>query len=136
MLLDKLNELSEIRLKTAKECLSVAKNNFSNNYYKAAANRAYYAVFHAMRAVLALDEYDSKKHSGIISEFRKRYIKTKIFDAGFSVTITELFNSRTDCDYDDFFEISADAVKNQIEAAEEFICVVEKYLNTKKGLLP
>jgi uncharacterized protein (UPF0332 family) len=32
-----------------------------------------------MRAVQALDGFDSKKHSGVISAFRKDYIKTGIF---------------------------------------------------------
>jgi len=35
--------------------------------YRSAANRAYYAIFHAMRAVLALDGVDMKHHSGIIA---------------------------------------------------------------------
>ena len=34
---------------------------------KSVANRSYYAVFHAMRAVLAFDKIDLKRHSGIIS---------------------------------------------------------------------
>ena len=42
-----------------------------HRWYRSAANRAYYAIFHAMRAVLALDGVDMKHHSGIISEFRK-----------------------------------------------------------------
>lgn len=36
------------------------------------------SVFYAMRPVLVFDGYDSKKHSGIISEFRKTYIKSGI----------------------------------------------------------
>ena len=58
--------------------------------YRSAANRAYYAIFHAMRAVLALDGVDMKHHSGIISEFRKRYIKTGVFDASLSGLISKL----------------------------------------------
>lgn len=90
---NKLKELAFIRLSSAKECLATAKSNLQNGFVKSAANRAYYAVFHSMRAVLALDEFDSKKHSGVISEFRKEYIKTKKFDAEYSVIITELFNN-------------------------------------------
>ena len=71
--------------------------------YKSAANRSYYAVFHAMRAVLAFDEIDMKHHSGIISEFRRRYIKTGIFETRMSEIISVLFDVRTDSDYDDFF---------------------------------
>ncbi|MBQ8532730.1 MAG: HEPN domain-containing protein [Clostridia bacterium] len=46
--------------------------------YKSAANRSYYAIFHAMRSVLAFDDIDMKHHSGIISEFRRLYIKTNV----------------------------------------------------------
>ena len=59
-----------------------------HRWYRSAANRAYYAIFHAMRAVLALDGVDMKHHSGIISEFRKRYIKTGVFDASLSGLIS------------------------------------------------
>lgn len=129
MLPDKLRELSLIRFTSARECLAAADSNFENGFYKAAANRAYYAIFHAMRAVLALNEYDSKKHSGVISEFRKEYIKTGLFDVKYSVTITELFKSRSDCDYDDFFTVEKEDVKNQIISAGEFLAAVEKFLN-------
>ncbi|MCI8916070.1 MAG: HEPN domain-containing protein [Oscillospiraceae bacterium] len=37
--------------------------------YASANNRAYYAIFHAMGAVLALDEEDYKKHSAVIARF-------------------------------------------------------------------
>ena len=52
-----------------------------------------------MRAVLALDGVDMKHHSGIISEFRKRYIKTGVFDASLSGLISELSDVREGSDY-------------------------------------
>lgn len=127
---DKNKQLSELRLHTAKESLQVAKSNFDNGFYKAAANRAYYAIFHAMRSVLAIDGFDSKKHSGVIAEFRKEYIKTQKFDVKYSVTITDLFKSRTDCDYDDFFEVSKDEIESQICQAADFVVAVETYLKS------
>ena len=72
-------EISKVRFDHAKECLRDAKLLLAGESYRSAANRAYYAIFHAMRAVLALDGVDMKHHSGIISEFRKRYIKTGVF---------------------------------------------------------
>ena len=56
--------LSKRRVESAEECLLAAQSNYDNDFFKAAANRAYYAIFHAMRAVLALDGFDSRKHSG------------------------------------------------------------------------
>lgn len=57
--------LSIRRLELAEERLKTAKHNLEFGDYKAAANRLYYAIFSAMRAVLALDGFDSKKHFGI-----------------------------------------------------------------------
>ncbi len=85
-----------------------------------------------MRAVLALDEIDMKHHSGIISEFRRLYIKTKIFDTKLSTIISALFDIRTDSDYDDFYVISKEEVKEQLDNAEYFLNEIKKYLNTVK----
>lgn len=71
--------LSKARLEQAGDCLRAAKTLLGIEDFKGAANRSYYAVFHAMRAVLALDGIDRKHHSGIITEFRRLYIKTRIF---------------------------------------------------------
>ena len=47
--------------------------------YKNALNRAYYSIFHGMRAVNALDGFDSSKHSGVIAHFNQNYVKEGIF---------------------------------------------------------
>lgn len=54
----------------------VCKNTYGERDYKGAANRSYYAIFHTMRSVLALDQIDFSKHSGVSAYFRKEYIKT------------------------------------------------------------
>ena len=71
-------DLCFYRIERAEQDLRTAKKLFEDEDYRAANNRAYYSIFHSLRSVLALDSFDSKKHSGIISEFRKRYIKTNI----------------------------------------------------------
>jgi len=123
--------LAAYRLKTASECLVTAGNNMAASDYKAAANRSYYCIFSAIRAVLALDGFDSKKHSGIISEFRRGYIKTGAFPIEFSDMIKEAFNARGKSDYDDFFVISKTEVMEQIENARVFLAAVEEYLSDK-----
>lgn len=81
-----------------------------------------------MRAVLAFDEIDMKHHSGVISEFRRLYIKTGVFDTRLSHIISVLFDIRTDSDYDDFFVVSKQEVDEQIENAEFFLNTVNCYL--------
>ena len=131
MELEQLKALSNIRLEHADECISAAKSLLESENYKSAANRAYYTVFHAMRAVLAFDKIDMKHHSGIIAEFRRLYIKTGIFDAELSKIISVLSDSRNDSDYDDFFIVSKEDVAEQIKDAELFLEKIKEYVSTK-----
>lgn len=120
--------LSDVRLGKARENLTAGRNLISSGDYRIAATRTYYAIFHAMRAVLALDGIDQKRHSGIISEFRQRYIKTRLIPKSQSDTISKLSNLRTDSDYDDFFIVSKDEVQEALEQAEAFVRIVSDFL--------
>lgn len=131
MHLDEKKSLSNARYLHAEECLQAAKLLLEAENYKSAANRSYYAIFHAMRSVLAFDEIDMKHHGGIISEFRRLYIKTGIFSTQLSATISVLFNIRQDSDYDDFFVISKEEVHEQIINATTFLSEIKQYLDTK-----
>ena len=73
-------DLSGYRLEKAKEDLETAEENLKTGKLRASVNRSYYAVFHALRAITALDHFDSGKHSGIIAFFNLHYVKTGIFD--------------------------------------------------------
>ena len=120
--------ISEMEIKKAKESLDEAKILFKAEKYDGAANRSYYAVFHAMNALLIHDGYRMKKHSGVISKFRELYIKTGIFDAGMSNQISDLFELRIDCDYDSVYTAEKADVEEQIINAESIITAVEKRL--------
>ena len=48
-------------------------------YYKDSINRSYYASFYTIKAVLALDEVDFKRHKDAIAYFNKTYVATSIF---------------------------------------------------------
>ena len=131
---DMRKALSKVRLKHAEECLKSAKALLGMDDYKGAANRSYYAIYHAMRSVLALDGIDMKKHSGTISEFRRLYIATQIFDRSMSKTISQLFDIRTNSDYDDFYVASKTEVEEQVQGAEAFVETISQYLSKLKTL--
>ena len=126
-----LIDLSLYRLEKAKKDLNDARKTVELEMYDTAANRSYYAIFHATRAVLALDGQDYKKHSGVISNFQKNYIKTKIFDKQMSNIIKNAFDIRTESDYEDFYIISKEDVKLQVAEAEIFVANIENYLKAK-----
>ena len=84
-----------------------------------------------MRAVLAFDGIDMKHHSGIISSFRRLYIKTEVFSADLSVIISELYDLRTGSDYDDFFIVTGDEMEEQVKNAAYFLSEIQKYLDNQ-----
>lgn len=128
---DKKQELSNYRLSQAAEDLQGAEKNLEIGEFKIANNRAYYSIFHAMRAILALDGVDFKKHSGVISYFRENYIKTNIFETKYSKIITNASLVRNKCDYEDFYVATKDEAQEQIENAKIFLKAVTKILDAK-----
>ena len=97
------------------------------------ANRSYYAIFHAARAVLALDGLYFKKHSGVISNFQMRYIKNGIFDKQLSNIIKSVFSLRIESDDEDFYVIAKADVENQVEEADIFYQAISEYLHENSG---
>ena len=108
-----------------------AEKTLALGMYDTAANRSYYAIFHSVRALYALDGKDFKKHSGVIAFFQMDYIKTGIFDKRMSDIIKSAFSLRTDSDYEDFFIISHEEVETQVAEAAEFYNTVARYLQSK-----
>ncbi len=121
-------ELSKYRLQKAKEDLKNAEISLENNFFKGSINRSYYAIFHGIRAILALDLFDSKKHSGIIAFFQKNYVLTGKFEVLYSKIVKNAFVIRNKSDYDDFFIVGKSEAKEQFENAEIFLKKVEAYL--------
>lgn len=128
---DNRKALSEYRLQTAMEKVEAAELLLDDEKYKDAANRAYYAMFHAVRAVLALDGVDFKKHSGVISYFRQQYIASGIFAKELSVMIGNAFLVRNQSDYEDFYVVSKAQATQQYENARAFCDIIKQYLATK-----
>ncbi len=126
-------DLAAYRLQRAKESLQEAETLLRSEQYRGSANRSYYAVFHAMRAVLAVDGKDFKKHSAVISYFDQTYIKTGKFPRGCSVIVHSLFEIRSRCDYDDFFLVPKEMIAEQYEGAVSFVQTVEEYLSASRA---
>ena len=121
-------DLAIYRIDKADECLKEARDNLQIGNYGAAANRSYYAIFNAMRSMLNLEGDDYKKHSGVIAEFRMRYLKTGILPRSLSRIIRNLFDLRNSSDYDDFYVVSKDQVEKQTADAAVFIETVRECL--------
>ena len=121
-------ELAKHRLEQAKEDLKACKALYDLKLYKAANNRAYYSIFHSIKAVLALEPIDFKRHKDIIAYFNKNYINKEVFSKKLGHKIAEASSIREDSDYDDDFIVKPEESLEQLKTAEELLKLVEEYL--------
>ena len=123
-----MRDLTRYRLELANERLTVSKDMLEGGHFKDSINRSYYAIFSATRALLSEEHIDFKKHSAVISYFRREYVKTDKFDVKFSDYIGDAFRARQYSDYEDFFIASREQADEQYQHAVEFVEAVKKYL--------
>ncbi len=124
-----MDELSSYRLNMSEEKLRSARILLDAGQYKDSIGRSYYAIFSALRAVLAKDKVDFSKHAGVISYFQKEYLKTELFNKKYSKYISSAFQIRNNCDYDDFFIVSKEEAIEQYEHAYELYEAVKNFLD-------
>jgi uncharacterized protein (UPF0332 family) len=120
--------LCKYRLEQAKESLKASEIMLDNGMIKDAINRSYYASFYAMKAVLAIEEKDFKRHKDVVAYFNKMYVATEVFPRELGRMIAKLQQLREKSDYDDFFIVSTEKAEQQILAAGKVIAEVECFL--------
>lgn len=129
---EKKHLLSNYRIKQAEETLDEARFLFDGKKSpRSIINRAYYAMFYAVLALLVYEQYSSSRHSGILSFFNKRFIKGGVFQENLGRSINKAFELRQRGDYRENIDLSYDQVEPFITEAEVFIKAVKDYLQQK-----
>ena len=111
--------------------MTSAKREYDAGDYATANNRAYYCIFHTLRAVLALDGEDFKKHSAVIARFTLNYLKTEIIPRDYSKLIFNASLIRNRSDYEDFYLCSVTDTEELISGASAFLAEIQRYLETR-----
>ena len=126
---DNRRELIKYRLESARERLNSAEVLLASKSYKDSIGRSYYAMFTAVRALLAKDGIDYSKHAGVISYFQREYIKTQKFEKKYSKYLSQAFQIRNNTDYADFFVVSFEDAREQADRAKEFLtAIIRKFI--------
>lgn len=121
-------------IKKANRSIRAAKRLVEDEDFDFALSRLYYAVFYAMEAALLTKNFSSSKHTGVISEFNRLFVKEGIFPKHFSKTISRLFRERQVGDYGFYIDISDDDMDESVKLAENFLEEIEEYLKKEKFL--
>ena len=125
---DEVTALARWRLESAKARLAEGRDLLRSRGYPGAINRAYYAIFTAARALLALKEIDSKTHQAAFLLFQKHYVKTGLFPRELAELAKRAKGIREAADYDDYVKVPAADARREVAAAAKFVAAVEKFI--------
>jgi len=99
----KLRALVRFRIEQAEEALRAGGLLREANAPREIVNRAYYAIFYGVLALLGSQKRETSRHQAAIALFDKDFVKPGIFTKNFSKWLHEAFNLRLASDYAPLF---------------------------------
>jgi len=113
--------LIKLWLEKATDALASARLELDEGYLSFAVNRLYYSCFYAVTALLLRSGRQFARHSAVMSEFNRIYVKTGKVDVAWSKFYQKLFDDRQESDYIPTATFEHAEISQQIEQAESFI---------------
>lgn len=110
-------------LATAEEDLAEAQDRFQNSRYKYATINAYYAIFHAARALLYSKGYRERSHQCFSIALEALFVEKGLMKKRFIRIFEDNMSLREQADYSSSF--SRGSAFLSISNAEEFIMMVK-----------
>lgn len=114
----------------AHESLQSAHRELAAHAYTFAINRAYYALFYAVSALLLEQGRQFSKHSGVRAAFNRDIVKPGRLRREHGDLYNQLFRDRQEGDYVEFTQFDAPYVREKIEACERFLKALQPLLES------
>ena len=120
------NVLVALELKKARETYDEIEILVTANRLNGAANRMYYAVFHAVCALLIHDGIQVNTHKGSHALFSQQYIKTGILPREYGQLYNQLQTMREESDYNCAYDVEFDELHQRLEPTRRIIEDIER----------
>lgn len=127
---EKNRELVKVRLEKADEDIDTAGELLTLKRYRAAVNRAYYALFSITTALLLTQKIDRAKHAGVEAALNQHFIKTGIIEVEYGKIFDYARKKREECDYTAKVVIDRETAVKVVEDAKRFIERIKKHLRS------
>ena len=113
----------------ARKKLASAEKIYTANLYEDAISRAYYAMFHAAKALLLTRHIEISTHSGVINLLGKHFVKSKQLEIIYAKMLTYAKELRENGDYETEVELSSEDAEQVLKDARDFLKKVEELIN-------
>ena len=111
-------------IKQAEEMLSL-------RYFDLAANRYYYACFHAIQALFIKDGISAHTHSGVLTQFSLNYVKTGIVDIRYGSFLARMLQIRQKADYNCSYDITEAEISEIRPLAIELVNIISHLISSQ-----
>jgi uncharacterized protein (UPF0332 family) len=111
----------ELEMEKANRTFEAAMLMVDNGHWESAANRLYYALFHAVNALLIHDGHQVNTHKGSHALFGQYYIKTGKLPRQYSSIYQKLEAIRDESDYNWAYSITPEDIVEKTAPAKEMI---------------
>jgi uncharacterized protein (UPF0332 family) len=130
---EQLEGLLRYRMRQAHETLREAEILFNESALRGTINRAYYAMFYALLALLATKQLGTSKHSGALALFDREFVKTGLFPRELSRSLRLAFDRRQTHDYGEISEVDRQIAEETLADARAFVAAIESHLSASHG---
>lgn len=117
------------RLEKARETFAEVPVLISNDFYRTAANRLYYACFFAATALLIHNGIETHTHNGVKTMLGLHFIKENKIENTLGVMYEQLFYLRQTGDYGDWITIDKTMIEPYLSPAAMFIETIDSLIN-------
>ena len=126
-------QLIEAYMDKARQKLGVARRLRDSRDHEDAVSRAYYAAFHAVKALLASAGEQPRTHHGAVTLFNLLFVKTEKMSKRTGRFFANLKDDRESADYELFSYADADTARLAVEEAQSIITEAASYLEGLAG---
>jgi uncharacterized protein (UPF0332 family) len=107
-------------LQRTDEELAAARTLVEAGLYRPAMTRVYYAVFHAMRALLFAEGLQPRSHEGVQHLLNLHYVRAGRLEPQWTRVVARLQKYREEADYGAALALDREALDEELGAAEAF----------------
>jgi len=125
--------LIRLWLEKASDALASAKLESAEGHLSFAVNRLYYGCFYAVTALLLASGKQFTRHSAVMSEFNRAFVKTGKVDVAWSRFYQKLFDDRQEGDYIPTARFEPADIDQRIGQAESFVEMIRGLIDQADG---
>ena len=120
--------LTGLQREKARRFLAQADEMVDLKHWDLAANRYYYACFHAVQALFISRGVNAHSHAGVNTQFSLLFVKQHLVEPRYGSFLARMFQLRQKADYNCAYEISETDIR-------EIICLSHDFVEKVLGLI-